>query len=54
MKKFASRPRTLSTDTTRGVKKARRRADALEYIFFCSSLDDGRLAVTCVTGHHCL
>ena len=31
MKKFASQPRTLSTDTTRGVKEARRRAAASEY-----------------------
>ena len=33
---FASQPRTPSTDTTRGVKEARRRAAASEYFYFFS------------------
>ena len=37
IKKFASRPRTPSTDTTKGVNDARRRAAASEYFFFFAS-----------------
>ena len=44
-KKFASRPRTLSTDKTRGVNEAQRRAAASEYFFFSSSAEE-RTAVT--------
>ena len=44
--KFASRPRTPSTDTTRGVKEARWRAAASEYFFFFSSSAEVRMAIT--------
>ena len=43
--KFASQPRTPSTDTTRGVKEARWRAAASEYFFFFSSSAEVRMAV---------
>ena len=41
-----SRPRTPSTDTTRGVKEVRGRAAASEYFFFFSSSAEVRMAVT--------
>ena len=43
---FASQSRTLSTDTTRGVKEAWPRAAASEYFFFFSSSAEERMAVT--------
>ena len=46
IKKFASRPRTPSTDTTKVVNEARRRVAASEYFFFFASSADERMAET--------
>ena len=46
MKHSASRPKAPSTETTRGVKKARRTSAASQYFLFFSSSADDRIAAT--------
>ena len=46
-KKIASQPRTLSTDTTRGVNEARQRAAASIISSFSSSAEERMAVTTC-------
>ena len=45
-KQVASRPKTPSTDTTKGVKEARLDSAAAVYLFFFSSSAEERTALT--------